>query len=155
MEAVQNAIAHGREVTISERPITANGWRGAGYIITDPASGAGSYLIEGGANGAIAAALLLAILSVAMAPFLPPPYNIIALYFSITGFFELLEEMERIGGITDPQRQLNEAEEQLFLGMISFFNRARLYRGTGPGGFALYAIVEAVVQAGEEFAREW
>jgi hypothetical protein len=48
---VQNAVNAGKEVTISQAKITYSGWTGAGYVIIDPQTGAGSYLIEGGANG--------------------------------------------------------------------------------------------------------
>jgi hypothetical protein len=48
---VQNAVNAGKEVTISQAKITYSGWTGAGYTIVDPTTGAGSYLIEGGANG--------------------------------------------------------------------------------------------------------
>ena len=50
----------GREVTTHEKVLSYKGWRGAGYIIIDPNSGAGAYLIEGGANGGFAFALGLA-----------------------------------------------------------------------------------------------
>jgi hypothetical protein len=33
------------------RAISVNGWSGAGYSVIDPETGAGGYLIEGGANG--------------------------------------------------------------------------------------------------------
>jgi hypothetical protein len=48
---VQNAVNAGKEVTISQSKITYAGWSGAGYLVIDPQTGAGSYLIEGGANG--------------------------------------------------------------------------------------------------------
>ena len=43
----------GRKVTTHEKVLSYKGWRGAGYIIIDPNSGAGAYLIEGGANGGV------------------------------------------------------------------------------------------------------
>lgn len=46
-------MSAGKEVTIHERTIAANGWMGAGYAVVDPETGGGAYLIEGGANGAI------------------------------------------------------------------------------------------------------
>ncbi|MFY0567184.1 transglutaminase-like domain-containing protein [Archangium lansingense] len=49
---VQSAVASGKEVTIHQRPMEIPGWSGAGYVITDAETGAGAYLIEGGANGA-------------------------------------------------------------------------------------------------------
>lgn len=51
IDEIRNAVAAGKEVTISERQVTVAGWTGAGYAIVDPATGAGAYLIEGGANG--------------------------------------------------------------------------------------------------------
>ena len=52
MSEIQNALAAGKEVTVHQSPITQSGWTGSGYIITDPATGAGAYKISGGANGA-------------------------------------------------------------------------------------------------------
>jgi hypothetical protein len=51
MAEIQNALAAGKEVTVHASPITQSGWTGSGYIITDPATGAGAYKITGGANG--------------------------------------------------------------------------------------------------------
>ncbi len=53
IEDVQNAVSAGKIVTISEHMISANGWTGSGYIIVDPVTGAGAYLIGGGMDGAI------------------------------------------------------------------------------------------------------
>jgi hypothetical protein len=48
---IQNALNAGRTVTVHEAPIAVSGWTGTGYIIDDPATGAGAYKISGGANG--------------------------------------------------------------------------------------------------------
>ena len=53
IEEIRSAIAAGKEVTIHEKAITESGWSGAGYAVVDPETGAGAYLIEGGARGAI------------------------------------------------------------------------------------------------------
>lgn len=53
MEEVRNAINAGKEVTISQSPVKVGGWTGAGYTIIDPQTGAGAYMIEGGANGGL------------------------------------------------------------------------------------------------------
>jgi hypothetical protein len=50
---IRSAIQAGKEVTVHERAINAHGWMGYGYAIVDPDTGGGSYLIEGGGNGAI------------------------------------------------------------------------------------------------------
>lgn len=46
-----NAIATGKVVTVPENNITVGGWTGVGFVINDPESGVGAYLISGGQNG--------------------------------------------------------------------------------------------------------
>jgi hypothetical protein len=69
----------GRKVTVHHFPITQSGWTGTGYIITDPATGAGAYKISGGANGAILIMILAGILIiVSVLPF----FLIVAVVFT-------------------------------------------------------------------------
>jgi hypothetical protein len=49
---VQNAINAGMEAIVPEEEITYFGWRGCGYILYNPETGAGACLITGGAAGA-------------------------------------------------------------------------------------------------------
>jgi Transglutaminase-like superfamily len=63
IEEVSNAVSAGKVVTIHQSAITANGWTGAGYNVIDPETGAGGYIIEGGARGGVLIAITLAILS--------------------------------------------------------------------------------------------
>ncbi len=51
MTDVSNAINAGKEVTISQTQVHAFGWSGTGYIVLDPTTGVGGYLIGGGADG--------------------------------------------------------------------------------------------------------
>ena len=48
---IRNSINTGKEVTAHERPVNFFGSQSSGYIVLDPYSGAGAYLIEGGENG--------------------------------------------------------------------------------------------------------
>ncbi len=59
---IQNAVNAGKEVTVSKNDITFNGWTGCGYIIIDPVTGAGAYMISGGIGGGqlLIASILLA-----------------------------------------------------------------------------------------------
>ena len=50
-QRVQQALEAGQEVTIHQRPVLQDGWAGAGFVLLDPETGAGRYLIEGGGNG--------------------------------------------------------------------------------------------------------
>lgn len=52
-ERVQNYLDAGWEVDIHQWPVTKNGWTGAGFTAIDPTTGAGAYLVEGGANGGV------------------------------------------------------------------------------------------------------
>jgi len=47
-----NAVNAGKEVTVSRTNITYNTWSGIGYLIIDPSTGAGAYMIGSGLNGA-------------------------------------------------------------------------------------------------------
>jgi hypothetical protein len=51
VDAIRAAVAAGKEVTAHERSLDVNGWIGAGYVVIDPATGGGAYMISGGANG--------------------------------------------------------------------------------------------------------
>ena len=56
---IRNSVYAGKEVTAHERPVNFFGSQSSGYIVLDPYSGAGAYLIEGGENGSYLAGLLL------------------------------------------------------------------------------------------------
>ncbi len=50
-EEIINAVSVGKTVVIPQRDLTQGRWVGTGYIIQDPVTGAGAYLIDGGYNG--------------------------------------------------------------------------------------------------------
>jgi hypothetical protein len=66
---IQNAVAAGKEVTVHQSQITVNGWTGAGYSVVDPGTGAGAYLIVGGANGGFFFSFFLTVLCFIVAVF--------------------------------------------------------------------------------------
>ena len=49
---IQNAVYAGKTVTAMKNNITYNDWTGCGYVITNPETGAGGYIISDGLNGA-------------------------------------------------------------------------------------------------------
>jgi hypothetical protein len=53
VDDIRNAVLSGKEVMIHQARITYSGWSGTGYIASDSATGAGSYLIDGKANGGV------------------------------------------------------------------------------------------------------
>ena len=48
---IRNAVNAGKEVTVHEKSINKHGWKGFGYIVIDPGTRAGAYIIEGSGNG--------------------------------------------------------------------------------------------------------
>ena len=113
---IQAALNAGKEVTIHQSPISYAGFSGAGYVITDPQTGAGAYLIEGGARGAVlffagvlAGALTVGIL-VAFTPLiLAGPVGIGAALVSaliITGFLiPLIAFIDQVYKSATPKQQ--------------------------------------------------
>ena len=61
---IQNAVAAGKEATVSQSKVTVGGWTGVGYVITDPTTGAGAYKISGGANGGFIKVLAVTVLGI-------------------------------------------------------------------------------------------
>ncbi|GAB4091047.1 hypothetical protein GCM10028785_37160 [Hydrogenophaga soli] len=60
-DEIRSAVQAGKEVTVHERAINAHGFSGYGYIVTDPDTGGGGYLIEGRGNGGWLEALTYAL----------------------------------------------------------------------------------------------
>ena len=52
-EDILNAVNAGKVVIVSKLNITFNGWNGCGYIITNPETGGGGYMISGGTSGGL------------------------------------------------------------------------------------------------------
>lgn len=48
---ISQALQLGYAVTVHEKPVLVNGWKGSGYSIIDQDYGVGAYKISGGANG--------------------------------------------------------------------------------------------------------
>jgi hypothetical protein len=67
---IQNYVGAGRQVTVSQAPVSVGSWNGTGMIVVDPETGAGAYLIDGKANGGFYLALFFAVFNVFFAIFL-------------------------------------------------------------------------------------
>jgi transglutaminase-like putative cysteine protease len=93
---IQNAVAIGRTVIIPEREMTIDQFTGIGYIIDDPLTGSGAYLISGGTNGGLIL-IILGLILVAGALFLWSTLGLAA--FAIYGLllFFLFEGLYLIG----------------------------------------------------------
>ena len=65
-EDIQDAVNAGKEVTVSKSNISYNGWTGCGYIVINPETGAGAYMLSGGINGGILLVALLLLTAIAL-----------------------------------------------------------------------------------------
>jgi transglutaminase-like putative cysteine protease len=86
-QKITYALYAGKEVTVHAAPISVKGWTGSGYLVIDPETGAGAYIISGGANGGflgIDAATWLEILSLGI-DFIPGVGSVKAIIELITG----------------------------------------------------------------------
>lgn len=70
IDDVKAAVASGKDVMIHQSSITAEGWSGAGYSVVDPETGAGGYLIEGGARGGFLLATIVVVLTMVLSTIL-------------------------------------------------------------------------------------
>ena len=59
---IRNAVRTGKEVTAHEDTINFHGRPSAGYMVIDPKTGAGGYLIAGGENGGFLSVIIAALL---------------------------------------------------------------------------------------------
>ena len=50
-QSVINAVNNGMLVTVPSQEVSIGDWHGTGYIVTNPATGVGEYMISGGLNG--------------------------------------------------------------------------------------------------------
>ena len=73
--AIEQALLAGLEVTAHADQVSVPGWTGAGYLVLNPQTGSGAYLISGGQNGAfvlIFSGLSLALFTMLLLPGLLP-----------------------------------------------------------------------------------
>jgi hypothetical protein len=82
---ITNAVNAGKTVTVSQGNINFNGWIGCGYIITDPDTGAGAYMISNGTNGAML--FVLWAIMFAITALLGPEIGLILMIGEIGGIF--------------------------------------------------------------------
>ncbi|MCP4985034.1 MAG: hypothetical protein GY928_02880 [Colwellia sp.] len=47
-QEIQSALSAGKQVTVHQEPINEFGWTSSGYVVIDPETGAGGYVISGG-----------------------------------------------------------------------------------------------------------
>ena len=102
--AIEQALLAGLEVIAHTDTVSIPGWSGAGYMVLNPNSGSGAYLISGGANGgwlaiALSALLIVIALFPAVAAFFTPlGVFTFTLVVVILTFANILDSLDGCGG---------------------------------------------------------
>jgi hypothetical protein len=132
-EDIVNAVNAGKVVTVPQRNLQLKRWSGVGYIIIDPSTGAGAYMISGGLAGGIVTGDFLNCLT-----------ELAQLVAAITTFSVWVEIAGYIAAVIDALRNPNSDMifPLLVLATISFGMGILFF--LGPGGL-LAAIVTAMV----------
>jgi len=90
--AISNAVNAGKTVTVHEREVSVPGWTGTGYMVIDPVTGDGAYMISGGGNGGWAEIIETGLIPAFIDVFAPRMVSI--LYSMITAFNDMLACVE-------------------------------------------------------------
>ncbi len=130
-QEVRSAVQSGKEVIVHERPVNIQGWSGYGYVITDPETGAGGYIIEGRGNGGwllilFAIALIAIALFVTVSLFLAGYIAGFGLALALGGFYftftQLLDGIKSAQNDSDINRvaafAATKALASIFLGWV-------------------------------------
>lgn len=95
IDDIRNAVGAGNEVTVSKTNITFNGWTGCGYIVLNPTTGSGAYMLSGGQSGAailqIGAGIMWALFSVPLLIF--PPAGIISILGGVAVILDGIKQL--------------------------------------------------------------
>ena len=142
---IRNAINTGHEVTTHEHNINFHGWKSTGYIIVAPYSGAGAYLISGGANGGflvflgiVAAATSLFMIGSA---FFAAP-GIFAAFLAIGGlslwwktWMDFINLPKKLAKMDDDKayNELNSTVSMMVLGAAGGATFGKLFKGEAYG----------------------
>ncbi|MCA2998958.1 MAG: hypothetical protein ING75_10190 [Rhodocyclaceae bacterium] len=137
---VQNAVNAGKEVTISQSRITHSGWTGAGYLVIDPQTGAGSYLIEGGANGGVFVIVLALIFVSLILPYLLFTAGVIGVPGLILGLLGAGLNFNRF--VTELGKITTEAEFDSLAVRVGVQALATI--SLGAIGYAFYGAIPAI-----------
>jgi hypothetical protein len=143
---IQNAVNAGKVVTVSKTNINYNGWTGCGYIIINPNTGAGAYMISGGLSGAQLLLLLVGALLIAIGIFAELPAAVVLAVVTI--FITLIQNISVLlfTSNDDPWRIVNVMIVTVTIGLAV----AGIWLGATP---ALVAF--AVFWLFFSFAVEW
>lgn len=134
---IRNAVRTGMEVTAHENTINFHGRPSAGYMVIDPSTGAGGYLIAGGENGGFLAVFGL-FAFVIVAGVLTGGWALLAVIWALINFAVWVNAI----GNAENSKQFNQANALAALGLsLSFLGLPAL----GAEGISLLLFSEAFI----------
>jgi len=134
---IQYEVSRGKIVTTHTDNVSVPGWTGAGYIIVDPLTGEGAYMISGGENGAFALVSgAIALTFLAITAMVTPPILVgigghigIAAILSAAVLFKVAAVALLTGNITVCQTAYKAAKKILFAIAGALMNKAPVWAG--------------------------
>ena len=100
---ISQALSLGLEVTVHEKPITINGWKGSGYSIINPDYGIGAYKISGAASGGFLVLLgFIAIAVIAVAPIIIGGWSLMAGLGALLAIKQAIDFADKVKNEYDP-----------------------------------------------------
>lgn len=149
---VENAVAAGKVVVVPQREFVKDGFTGVGYLVLDPETGAGAYLISGGvAGGAFIISLLLFLLALLLL-FLPAFAPELALLAFLAGLavaaLSAFNDFLGFNNIPDLAPELRDMAPVLFAALFAFsviVAAGAFFTGAVSAGLLLTAAIAAGV----------
>jgi len=118
MSEIQNALSIGKHVITHTDLLNVPGFRGAGYIIYDPATGEGAYKISGGKNGAFMLTFILVAFSLLMPVIL---FSVSIWAAVIAGAFAIYNGYNWIKGIKEADTEEQFMDANTMAAFSAFF----------------------------------
>ncbi|MEW6680964.1 MAG: hypothetical protein AB1297_08130, partial [bacterium] len=120
---IQNAIAANKIVIIPQTNIQYHNWNGTGYIVIDPDTGAGAYLISGGMGGGSTAVLVdwlvqVCLLLLGLIPIYGAIPGFISIWWGIKTYndaISVINKLEQGGKLTKDQAEMAKGFFRIFL----------------------------------------
>ena len=124
---IRQAVNAGRVVTTHTDPVTVPGWQGAGYVVLDPETGSGAWLIEGGLNGGFIKVVV---------------ETLSKFFFAIAGsFVDILSFLGRFIGAIGSLKTVLRDTSRLLLGAAAMITLVSTFIITGDVGKAVKATI--------------
>ena len=135
---IRSAVNAGKIATAHERPVAFAGTTVTGYLLIDPATGAGAYKISGGQNGGLLVIIAIILLTVALLVIAAGISGLLGLALAGWGLYNFLDFVDDLRDINDPA----EFNRLVALTIISQLAAFIPFAALGAEGLSLVIFLE-------------